>query len=320
MRGHATLAIAVLLMAPLTGCLVPQNMTQLREDLGYASVDRPELVVKARASSMAPTVNETVTLTADVEGVPPANASVTWTIDGQAREGRTVETVFETPGTVEASATASVDDVTASDTITLDVTPNRAPVPSIDLPDRGSLTDTEPVRLDGQASSDPDGDALSYAWTVDGEAVGQSETVDVDLDPGVHRATLTVDDGLVDATQQTQFAVDQVLAAEGTVSTGDDTMAVGFEVREGAEGLEVAFEHTTTAGMDDVDLTLVDADGTPVATASGEPEPGASTASQTLEASADELAPGAYTLEATLERGTDAELSWEGAVAYAPPG
>lgn len=320
MRAYATLTVAVLLMAPLSGCLVPQNMTQLREDLGYASVDRPDLVVKARASSMTPVVNETVSLTGDVEGVPLSNATVTWTIDGEPREGRTVEAVFEEPGPVNATVTASADDVTASDSITLDVVANRAPVPSIEIPDRERLADDAPVRLDGQPSTDPDGDALTYAWTVDGEPVGEEATVELDLDPGVHRATLTVHDGIAEATEEVAFAVDQVLATEGTVSAEDDTLAVGLEVRQGVEALEVAFEHTTAAGVDDVDLTLVDADGEPVVTANDEPEAGASTASGTLEASSSDLAPGAYTLEATLERGTSADVTWEGTLAYAADG
>lgn len=50
------------------------------------------------------------------------------------------------------------------------------------------------VQLDGSASHDPDGDALSYAWSgAWGEAGGVNPVIT--LSPGTHVATLTVDDG-----------------------------------------------------------------------------------------------------------------------------
>jgi hypothetical protein len=51
------------------------------------------------------------------------------------------------------------------------------------------------VRLDGSASSDPDGDLLTYTWSESGTVIATGATATVVLAPGVHTITLTVDDG-----------------------------------------------------------------------------------------------------------------------------
>src|SRR5690606_29314159 len=52
---------------------------------------------------------------------------------------------------------------TATATVTVEVT-NTAPVASVDAPNSATSGDT--VRLDASASSDADGDVLSYEWAV----------------------------------------------------------------------------------------------------------------------------------------------------------
>ena len=66
-----------------------------------------------------------------------------------------------------------------------------APLPaSLEAPDATGIT----VQLNGSASTDPDNDSLTYGWTVDGQAVGQSALVSVKLAIGSHTITLTVKD------------------------------------------------------------------------------------------------------------------------------
>ena len=55
---------------------------------------------------------------------------------------------------------------------------------------------TTPVMLDGSASSDPDGDPLTYEWRDSADhLVATTATANVSLPPGVQTFTLTVDDG-----------------------------------------------------------------------------------------------------------------------------
>lgn len=54
---------------------------------------------------------------------------------------------------------------------------------------------TTPVTLDGSGSSDADGDALTYSWTLDGNEVSTDASFSSDLADGSYTFTLTVSDG-----------------------------------------------------------------------------------------------------------------------------
>ncbi len=75
---------------------------------------------------------------------------------------------------------------------------NRAPVAvantlpaSITAPDDTGAT----IALDGSASSDPDGDALTYSWTDHGIVIATTAVANVKLPVGAHLIALTVSDG-----------------------------------------------------------------------------------------------------------------------------
>lgn len=316
MHARTILAVAVLLSAPMAGCIVPENMTALREELGYASVEPVELAATARASTLTPRVAEEVTLTAEIEGAPLANASITWRVGDDTFSGRSLELDFEAPGTVPVNLTVEADGAVAHDAITLTVQENHPPTAVITVPARDTLVAGKTATLSGTSSTDPDGDTLEHAWEIDGEPIGAGATVEHAFTPGLHEIKLTVSDGL-----ETVVAFDTVAAAErfdaaGNLSLTEDVLTHGLEVGTGVAELAVTLTHTTRLGVDDVDLVLLDADGEPVAAASTSPAPGASTASERLTVPGGDLDAGAYTLETRLERGASSTVTLEGTIAY----
>jgi hypothetical protein len=50
------------------------------------------------------------------------------------------------------------------------------------------------VTLNGLLSTDPDGDPLTFEWTLDGDLIGDEGMITVELPLGVHAITLTVTD------------------------------------------------------------------------------------------------------------------------------
>jgi sugar lactone lactonase YvrE len=78
-----------------------------------------------------------------------------------------------------------------------DLVPNNPPVAMAnELPETVPATGAGAlVHLDGSASSDPDGDPLSYAWTDNGVVISTAAVIDVQLLIGTHTIVLTVSDG-----------------------------------------------------------------------------------------------------------------------------
>jgi probable HAF family extracellular repeat protein len=70
--------------------------------------------------------------------------------------------------------------------------PNRPPVAQAGADQ--SVECSDQVTLNGSASSDPDGDALTYEWRLDGAALGTTPTLALRLAPGNHSITLVVSD------------------------------------------------------------------------------------------------------------------------------
>lgn len=86
---------------------------------------------------------------------------------------------------------------TATDDVVVTVAPepNHAPVANAG-PDQNvtAIGGSNTVTLNGTGSSDPDGDALTYAWTENGNAIGTGVSPSITLAPGTHTITLTVTD------------------------------------------------------------------------------------------------------------------------------
>ena len=104
------------------------------------------------------------------------------------------------PTTIEVRATdVAGNEVTIERHLTVegDDTPapsdNQVPVAHAGGPYRVAGGDL--IQLDGTRSSDPDGDPLTYSWTLEGTPLGTGATMPLRLDPGRYTLVLTVNDG-----------------------------------------------------------------------------------------------------------------------------
>jgi PKD repeat protein len=118
--------------------------------------------------------------------------------DGATSEGARAEHIFAEPGTYSVTLTVSDDAASSCSSIrdTLEVFVNAPPVANAGS-DRevwiGGANDA--VLLDGTASSDPDGQALSHTWQIGAAASAFGERIRHTLtEPGETPVTLTVSD------------------------------------------------------------------------------------------------------------------------------
>ncbi len=94
------------------------------------------------------------------------------------------------------------------------------------------------VILDGTGSSDADGDALTYSWTLGGSPVGSGAVVTTSLTEGEYTFTLTVSDG-IDASSS-EITVTVVNDNEAPIITllGDNPMDLGLYLDYDEPGYE----------------------------------------------------------------------------------
>lgn len=315
-----TLLLAGLLLLPaLTGCIVPENMTVLKEELGYASVDLPDVIVRIQAEDTQPRIDVPVNLTARIDGIEPVATNVTWRLGhGDQAFGPSIQHTWTQPGTVTVNVTVTPPEgPSAYDSVTVDVHDNQAPLPVITVEDRGTLTDGDVAVLSAVKSTDPDGDPLVHTWTVDGETA-DGPRIERQVAAGLHSVELVASDGFTEVAVFDTFAVDMPVAREARLDLQGSTAEVPVEIEDGVASLTATLNHSTTAGIDDVRLSLLDADGETVAQAQSEPAVGSSQATEQLAVDGVDLSPGAYTLKAELVRGTQAEIVLDGLVDYEP--
>ncbi len=112
------------------------------------------------------------------------------------------------------------------ETISADVT-NTAPVAAAG-PDQSfsCVIESAAVTLDGSASSDADGDALSYSWSLDGNEVSTAATFSTSLSGGSHIFTLTVSDGEESVSDEAVVVVTLDETAPVVSLNGDDPLVL----------------------------------------------------------------------------------------------
>ncbi|MDX1611537.1 MAG: PKD domain-containing protein [Candidatus Thermoplasmatota archaeon] len=316
---RATLLLAFLLLASAgSGCIVPENMTVLREELGYANVELPDAIVKIRAETLHPRVDEPVALTVQVDGVATDGLPIAWTLgDGTTATGQEIDHAWAEPGTYTVNATVTpAEGPRAHDAITITVTENQPPIPTISVESTTPAMAGTPVVLSAAESRDDDGDPLEHTWALDGEPAGIGPRLTHTFDAGVHKIQLTSDDGWEAVTTFHHLAVALPIQREASLDAADAAVEIPFTVEEDAEALTLTLTHTSQAGLEAVRITLVDGEGEPLAQATTDPAPGTSEATTTLQVGGEALEPGSYALEASLERGLDTTVTIEGILTY----
>ncbi|WP_165390189.1 PKD domain-containing protein [Thalassococcus sp. S3] len=166
----------------------------------------------------------------DVDG---SIADYRWDMgDGTALQGDSVTHAFTAPGTYEVRLTVRDDSGVSNDLAddTMLVVVNAPPEPVIGLPSR-PVSVSEATQLDASASSDADGEILTYMWDFGDGATGEGETVSYAWTrPGLFDVTLTVtdDSGTASATQQTTLQV--VVDAAPVSDAGPDQFVTASDV------------------------------------------------------------------------------------------
>lgn len=105
---------------------------------------------------------------------------------------------------------------------------NGLPVVDFSRTERRVVTgaDGTMIRLDASASIDPDGDALEFAWDVDGRSVGEGMLVEVVLTVGMHEVRLVVGDGKDEV--ELVFIVEVIGVEEAVAGFRESILASGL--------------------------------------------------------------------------------------------
>lgn len=202
---------------------------RVRTESGNTSTASATLTVRENAAPTAtiavdpsnPRAGDVVTLSAsdsvDEDGDVVA---YNWSIDGRSSEGETVTYDASSAGEIRVTLRVSDDDGSVDETTRLvAVGENRPPVAALEAvppaPNAG-----ESVTLDATASSDPDGDALTYRWDVDDDGTVDRETEEPETvigvdQPGDRQATVTV----VDPRGRTDSATIEYAVRSATTAT-----------------------------------------------------------------------------------------------------
>src|SRR5690606_875508 len=181
--------------------------------------------------------------------------SYSWTLSGPTGSTATLDDsaaaqpVFTPDAAGDYTATLVVNDGTtnsAIDTVTISVA-SANQIPVADAGDDLTAAAGDVVSLDGTGSTDPDGDSLSYSWTLTGPT-GSSATLDdstyaepaftADL-AGAYTATLVVSDGTDDS------PADSV-----TITVTHRPVADAGSDQDGVVGQPVALDATGSSDLD----------------------------------------------------------------------
>lgn len=261
---------------------------------GNASAVQLPLIYTANANPVArpggPYSGETgraVSMSGAESSDPEGQAlTYTWTFgDGATATGPSVTHTYQSAGVFSVELTVRDTEggtSTASTTATI-ATANRAPVADAGGPYTGDAAQT--LTLSASGSTDPDGDALTYSWSLgDGSSAAGAVVRRAYSTPGVYSATVTVTDSrgatATDTAQVTVRAINQRPVASvggpysgevgrpiafngsGSSDPDQDTLTYAWTFGDGGSATGVSPTHTFgSAGSFSVTLTVTDGRG-----------------------------------------------------------
>jgi len=113
------------------------------------------------------------------------------------------------------------------------------------------------VELDGSLSSDADGDALSYLWTLGEAEVSTLATFDVSIVPGEYTYTLTVSDDFDSSSDEVLVSIVADTVPPTLTLLGDNPMSLGLYLEyleAGYEAVDLCGSEVTVEITGDVDV------------------------------------------------------------------
>ncbi|GAB4241047.1 MAG: hypothetical protein Kow00109_16260 [Acidobacteriota bacterium] len=158
-------------------------------------------VAECKADSTTVIEGDPVKITASISDVDDDSLAVTWKASGgrltESDDTATLDTKGLTPGRYTVSVEASDGDNVATCSVDIQVEKRKLPPTVTCQPAGQSVTQPQSITLRASAS-DPNGDALTWAWAVDGQAVTNNrpefEFGSAARSVGAHKVDVTVTD------------------------------------------------------------------------------------------------------------------------------
>ena len=222
-RASPTSAVELTGWAPLL--LVIANVDRAPSVAAPASVSVSERsLLEVLVSAADPDGDPVGTLSADL-GSLPLGHDARFTAETGSTQGKLEWTPgFEATGEYDVVFTAVANGMAGSARTRIAVVnTNRPPVARAGGPYSGFVT--VPLAFDGSASSDPDGQTLTYRWQFGdgGEAVGAAAAHSY-AQAGEYSVVLTVEDGELDGSETTSALIASALEANAYTTPADRTI------------------------------------------------------------------------------------------------
>ena len=206
----ATAGTTPTVFAGWTGCTSGTNVCTLTVQSGsavVASFRRNQPPVPNAGGPYSGFRNQSIAFNATGSSDPDGDPlTYTWTFgDGSSATGPTPSHAYALPGTYQIFLMVN-DGRTTTQALTVATVTNRAPVANAGGPYTGFRN--VPISFNGSASSDPDGDSLTYLWTFgDGGTSTDANPAHAYASFGTFTVRLTVSDGVASSPQVTTQAV-----------------------------------------------------------------------------------------------------------------